>query len=66
MKISEGQEQDGVVIGNTYDKYSTRNPIERRLMEGYISTLSAFVRIVQSGVNSRSWLRGRILGNTVG
>ena len=45
MKISEGQEQDGVVIGNTYDKYSTRNPIERRLMEGYISTLSAFVRM---------------------
>jgi 2-polyprenyl-3-methyl-5-hydroxy-6-metoxy-1,4-benzoquinol methylase len=49
MKISEGQEQDGVVIGNTYDKYSTRNPIERRLVEGYISTLSAFVRMANPG-----------------
>jgi SAM-dependent methyltransferase len=30
-----------VPIGNTYDKYATRNPIERRLMRGFFAALDA-------------------------
>lgn len=29
--------------GNTYDKYNTSNPVERRMMEGFFSTLDRFV-----------------------
>jgi len=31
--------QPDVPIGNTYDKYATQNPIERRLMEGFFTAL---------------------------
>jgi len=37
--------EDGVVAGNVYDKYGTRNPIARRLMRGFEE---AFVELVQS------------------
>jgi SAM-dependent methyltransferase len=30
-----------VPIGNTYDKYASKNPIERRLMDGFFSALEA-------------------------
>lgn len=30
-----------VPIGNTYDKYTSENPIERRLMQGFFSALEA-------------------------
>jgi ubiquinone/menaquinone biosynthesis C-methylase UbiE len=30
-----------VPIGNTYDKYATKNPIERRLMDGFFAALDA-------------------------
>ena len=29
--------------GNTYDKYNTSNPIERRMMKGFFESLDAFV-----------------------
>ena len=29
--------------GNVYDKYSTRNPVERRLVEGFLAELDALV-----------------------
>jgi 2-polyprenyl-3-methyl-5-hydroxy-6-metoxy-1,4-benzoquinol methylase len=31
--------QDGIVTGNTYDKYGSRNPVVRRLMSGFERTL---------------------------
>jgi len=34
---------DAVPTGNTYDKYNTSNPIERRMMKGFFDTLDAFV-----------------------
>lgn len=43
MKISEGLREDGVVVGNHYNKYSTKNPIARRLMRGFSDSLSALV-----------------------
>lgn len=32
--------RDGVVTGNTYDKYGSSNPLVRRMMSGFESTLS--------------------------
>lgn len=35
----DGTAADAVVTGNTYDKYGSNNPIVRRLMDGFESTL---------------------------
>lgn len=43
MKVAGGQAEDGIVIGNTYDKYGTKNPIARWLMNGFDGALSALV-----------------------
>jgi 2-polyprenyl-3-methyl-5-hydroxy-6-metoxy-1,4-benzoquinol methylase len=43
IKISGGGEEDGVVMGNAYDKYNSRNPIVKWMMKGFESTLSEFV-----------------------
>lgn len=34
---------DEVPTGNTYDKYASKNPIERRLMSGFFAALDALV-----------------------
>jgi 2-polyprenyl-3-methyl-5-hydroxy-6-metoxy-1,4-benzoquinol methylase len=34
---------DGIVTGNTYDKYGSRNPLVRRLMDGFERTLEELV-----------------------
>lgn len=47
MKISEGLEEQGVVVGNTYDKYGSGNPIARWLMKGFSDALSVLVRRVE-------------------
>jgi SAM-dependent methyltransferase len=33
----------GLIYGNVYDKYGTRNPVERYLMHNFLSTLDRFV-----------------------
>lgn len=43
IKIAGGTKEDGVVIGNTYDKYGSRNPIVKWIMKGFNSTLSDLV-----------------------
>jgi 2-polyprenyl-3-methyl-5-hydroxy-6-metoxy-1,4-benzoquinol methylase len=44
MKISGGTKEDGVVIGNAYDKYGSRNPVVKLMMNGFESALSEFVQ----------------------
>ncbi|MEW6293384.1 MAG: class I SAM-dependent methyltransferase [Pseudomonadota bacterium] len=44
MKIAGGQKEDGIVVGNTYDKYGSRNPVVRRIMRGFDNTLSNLIR----------------------
>lgn len=44
MKIAGGQKEDGIVVGNTYDKYGSRNPIVRRIMQGFDDSLSSLIR----------------------
>lgn len=43
IKVAGGAQEKGVVVGNTYDKYGSRNWIVRRLMSGFESALSALV-----------------------
>lgn len=47
VRIAGGATEDGVVIGNTFDKYSSRNPIVRWLMRGFESSLTTLVQQAQ-------------------
>jgi len=44
IRISKGDTEDGIVVGNAYDKYGSRNPIVRWMMGGFDDALSTFVR----------------------
>ncbi len=50
MKISQGMIEDGTLVGNTYDKYGSRNVVVRRLMQGFENSLVELV----NKVNPRS------------
>lgn len=43
MKISNGLEQSGVVVGNAYDKYNSSNRIVRWFMKGFEAALTELV-----------------------
>lgn len=43
MKISEGLKEDGIVVGNAYDKYGAKNPVVRWIMKGFDDALSDLV-----------------------
>ncbi|MFT6955214.1 MAG: 2-polyprenyl-3-methyl-5-hydroxy-6-metoxy-1,4-benzoquinol methylase [Halieaceae bacterium] len=43
MKVSEGLKEDGIVVGNTYDKYGSTNPIVRKIMAGFHNALDELV-----------------------
>lgn len=43
MRVSEGLTEGGVFVGNTYDKYNSRNPIVQRLMRGFDGALGTLV-----------------------
>ncbi|PHR02091.1 MAG: methyltransferase type 11 [Sulfitobacter sp.] len=43
MKISGGIEENGILVGNTYDKYGSQNPIVKRMMKGFNDALSDLV-----------------------
>ena len=47
MKISRGAMEDGVVVGNAYDKYGSKNHIVRLIMNGYDNILSEFVQKIK-------------------
>jgi 2-polyprenyl-3-methyl-5-hydroxy-6-metoxy-1,4-benzoquinol methylase len=38
--------EDGVIAGNYYDKYATKNPIARYLMKGFLESVAALVASV--------------------
>lgn len=46
MKIAGGQTERGIVIGNTYDKYGSRNWIVRRIMDGFEQALTGLVAAI--------------------
>ena len=43
MKIASGIREDGLVVGNVYDKYGAHNPIVQWIMRGFESALSSLV-----------------------
>lgn len=43
MKLAQGIREDGVVIGNVFDKYASGNPIVKWMMAGFETALSDFV-----------------------
>ena len=43
IKISGGAKENGIVIGNAYDKYGSSNPIVKWMMKGFESALSDLV-----------------------
>lgn len=43
IKITGGAKEDGVVVGNAYDKYGSRNPVVKWMMTWFESALSDFV-----------------------
>ena len=43
FKISGGKSEDGVVFGNAFDKYGSKNPIVKWMMKGFDSSLENFV-----------------------
>lgn len=44
FQVSQGASQDGIVVGNTFDKYGTTNPIAKRLNDGFARDLQALVK----------------------
>jgi 2-polyprenyl-3-methyl-5-hydroxy-6-metoxy-1,4-benzoquinol methylase len=43
IQIAGGRKEDGIVIGNAFDKYGSRNPIVKWMMNGFHSALSDLV-----------------------
>jgi 2-polyprenyl-3-methyl-5-hydroxy-6-metoxy-1,4-benzoquinol methylase len=43
VKISGGIKENGVVVGNAYDKYGSRNPVVTRIMKGFQAALTELV-----------------------
>lgn len=43
IKISNGAQEDGIVVGNVYDKYNSSNPIVKWIMQGFESALSDLI-----------------------
>ena len=47
MKLCSGTSEQGIVVGNTYDKYGSRNPLVRRIMAGFVSDLQDLVDLTE-------------------
>jgi ubiquinone/menaquinone biosynthesis C-methylase UbiE len=43
LKIAQGIQEKGIIIGNAYDKYGSSNPVERWLINGFTSAMSDLV-----------------------
>lgn len=46
MNIAGEIKEDGIVVGNNYDKYGSSNPVVRWIMKGFSNCLSEFVERV--------------------
>jgi 2-polyprenyl-3-methyl-5-hydroxy-6-metoxy-1,4-benzoquinol methylase len=72
LKLSEGLNESGVVVGNTFDKYSSSNLLVRSMMGGFHSALDDFVAKVspatihEVGCGEGYWtLRWQAMGYSV-
>jgi 2-polyprenyl-3-methyl-5-hydroxy-6-metoxy-1,4-benzoquinol methylase len=44
MQIAGGLKENGIEVGNAYDKYKSRNPVARLLMSGFDNALTSLVK----------------------
>lgn len=49
IEVAGGRQQDGIVIGNAFDKYNSRNPIVRHMMAGFDTALSSMLARARPG-----------------
>ena len=62
MKIASGQSEEGIVIGNTYDKYNSKNPIARWMLGKFRKCLIDFTEsaspksIYEAGCGEGYWM----------
>ncbi len=47
IQLARGATENGIVIGNTTDKYQSVNPVVRRLMTGFTRSFESLVRQVE-------------------
>ena len=47
MRLAKGATEDGIVIGNTTDKYQSSNPLVSRMMAAFTRSLEGFVNEVR-------------------
>jgi len=43
MKLADGEKEDGIIVGNIFDKYDSNNPIVNWIMNGFESSLSELI-----------------------
>lgn len=43
IEIAKGNKEDGVVIGNAFDKYGSSNPLVKKIMNGFDSELNKLI-----------------------
>lgn len=43
MKVAGGMRDDGIIVGNAYNKYGSKSPFVRRIMKGFADALSSLV-----------------------
>jgi hypothetical protein len=48
MKIAGGISENGIVVGNTCDKYGSRNPLVRKIMRGFGANLMELVGLARA------------------
>lgn len=44
IKVSAGMTEEGVVVGNSFDKYGSRNPLVKWMLGGFENTLETLVQ----------------------
>lgn len=49
IQVSGGVSEDGIPVGNTFDKYGSSNPIVRQIMRGFDHALGSLVRLADPG-----------------
>ena len=47
MKVAGGISEAGIIVGNTFDKYNSTNPLVRKIMRGFSKALDDLIQKVE-------------------
>jgi len=62
FRVARGKSEAGIVVGNTFDKYNSRNPVVRWMMRGFAANLNSLVKkaapksIYETGCGEGFWV----------